>query len=197
MEISPSKENHLMFAKTTNGETWELLQKETLSEEEQELLLYTAYASAYHWSKVGTQLHSQRAEWLISRAHSKLNDGVATLTHARKCLALTNEENILDIIDLRETFGKNESEIKRVKGRIIGRDGKIRRMLEEFTDANISVYGHTISIIGDYDAIFIAREAIRMLLNGKQHSTVYRFLMRKKRERKKIEKTELWEKDIE
>ena len=113
-----------------------------------------------------------------------------------RAFALSKEENILDIIDLRETFGKNESEIKRVKGRIIGRDGKIRRMLEEFTEANISVYGHTISAIGDYGAIFIAREAVRMLLNGKQHSTVYKFLMRKKRERKKIEKTELWEKDI-
>jgi len=113
-----------------------------------------------------------------------------------RAFALTNEENVLDIIDLRETFGKNESEIKRVKGRIIGRDGKIRRMLEEFTETNISVYGHTISTIGDYDAIFFAREAVRMLLNGKQHSTVYKFLMRKRRERKKIEKTELWEKDI-
>jgi ribosomal RNA assembly protein len=111
-----------------------------------------------------------------------------------RAFALMNEEKLLEVIDLRETFGRNNGDIKRVKGRIIGRDGKTRRLLEEFTETNISIYGHTISTIGDYESIFFAREAIRMLLSGKQHSTVYKFLMRKRRERKKIQKTELWEK---
>ncbi len=114
-----------------------------------------------------------------------------------KAFALRNEETVLEILDLRETFSRNENDIRRIKGRVIGREGKIRRMLEEFTNANISIYGHTISIIGDYEAFFLAREAILMLIEGKQHSTVYKFLMRKKREMKKREKTELWHKPEE
>jgi len=105
---------------------------------------------------------------------------------------LRNEDDILTIIDLREIFGKNKSDIKRVKGRIIGKDGKTRRIIEESTETYISVYGHTVSIIGGVEGSRIAREAIDMLIRGSQHATVYRFLQRKRHELKKRE-LELWE----
>ncbi|MEM3623205.1 MAG: KH domain-containing protein [Candidatus Bathyarchaeia archaeon] len=104
-----------------------------------------------------------------------------------------DEEAILDVIDLRTIFGRSESDIKRVKGRIIGMNGKTRKIIEELTDANICVYGHTVSIIGNIDQTQAAREAIQMLINGSQHSTVYRFLHRKRRELKK-KMLELWKK---
>jgi len=105
-----------------------------------------------------------------------------------------DEDIVLDVIDLRETFGKNEREIARLKGRVIGREGKIRRLIEEMTDAKVSVYGHTISMLGEYETVTAAREAIEMLLKGKQHSTVYKLLRKIKRESKKRETLELWEK---
>ncbi|RJS85678.1 RNA-processing protein [Candidatus Bathyarchaeota archaeon] len=105
---------------------------------------------------------------------------------------LRNEDDMLTIIDLREIFGKNKSDIKRVKGRIIGRDGKTRRIIEESTETFISVYGHTVSIIGGIEESRIAKEAIEMLIRGSQHATVYRFLQRKRRELKKRD-LELWE----
>lgn len=105
---------------------------------------------------------------------------------------LRNEDDMLTIIDLREIFGKNKSDIKRVKGRIIGRDGKTRRIIEESTETFISVYGHTVSIIGGIEESRIAKEAIEMLVRGSQHATVYRFLQRKRRELKKRD-LELWE----
>jgi ribosomal RNA assembly protein len=107
-----------------------------------------------------------------------------------------DEEAILDVIDLRTIFGRSESDIKRIKGRIIGMNGKTRKIIEELTDANICVYGHTVSIIGNIDQAQAAREAIQMLINGSQHSTVYRFLHRKRRELKK-KMLELWEKPPE
>ncbi len=114
-----------------------------------------------------------------------------------KAFTIQDEDAVLEILNLRETFGRNENDIKRIKGRVIGREGKIRRMLEEFSNASISIYGHTISIIGNYETHSIAREAILMLLKGKQHSTVYKYLIRKRREMKKREKTELWDKSLE
>jgi ribosomal RNA assembly protein len=111
-----------------------------------------------------------------------------------KAFRLINDDDaILDIVDLRLVFGKSESDIKRVKGRIIGTDGKTRRLIEELTDSSIAVYGHTVSIIGNIDQTQIAREAIEMLVRGSLHATVYRFLHRKRRELKK-KKMELWEK---
>ena len=105
---------------------------------------------------------------------------------------LEDDEAVLGVIDLRETVGRSQSEMKRLKGRIIGKEGKTRRIIEELTETNVSVYGHTISVIGTMDQAEVAKEAIRMLIRGSLHGTVYRFLHRKRRELKK-KKMELWE----
>jgi len=107
-----------------------------------------------------------------------------------------DEDVLLEVIDLREIFGRSLSDLERIKGRIIGQEGKTRRIIEELTDADVSVYGHTVSIIADPDEMDIAREAIKMLLAGRQHSSVYRFLHRKRRELKK-KKLEIWQKPPE
>ena len=107
-----------------------------------------------------------------------------------------DQEAVLDILDLRAVFGKSEADIKRVKGRIIGMNGKTRAIIEELTDTNVAVYGHTVAIIGTIDQLQVAREAREMLIKGSMHGTVYRFLHRKRRELKK-KKLELWEKPPE
>jgi ribosomal RNA assembly protein len=107
-----------------------------------------------------------------------------------------DEDAILDVIDLRTVFGKSEADIKRVKGRIIGMNGKTRRLIEELTDTQVAVFGHTVSIIGTIEQAGVAREAVEMLVKGSMHSTVYRVLHRKRRDLKK-KSLELWEKPPE
>jgi len=107
-----------------------------------------------------------------------------------------DEDALLDVIDLRTVFGKSEADIKRVKGRIIGLNGKTRRLIEELTDTQVAVFGHTVSIIGTIEQAGVAREAVEMLVKGSMHSTVYRVLHRKRRELKK-KTLELWEKPPE
>lgn len=111
-----------------------------------------------------------------------------------RAMALVEDDVVLDVIDLRELFGKSESDINRVKGRVIGSEGKMRRLLEEMTEAKVSVYGSTIAMIGEFESVSAARQAIEMLLKGKQHSSVYKFLRRAKTESKKRKTLELWEK---
>jgi len=107
-----------------------------------------------------------------------------------------DEDVLMELIDLRAAFGKSEADLKRVKGRIIGLNGKTRRIIEELTDANVAVYGHTVGVIGTLEQVQVAREAIEMLVRGSMHSTVYRFLHRKRRELKK-NMFEIWEKPPE
>jgi ribosomal RNA assembly protein len=109
---------------------------------------------------------------------------------------IRDEEAVLDILDLRTVFGKSEADIIRVKGRIIGMNGKTRMIIEELTDTNIAVYGHTVGIIGTLEQAQVAREAIEMLIRGSMHATVYRFLQRKRRQLKK-KKLEIWKKPPE
>jgi len=109
-----------------------------------------------------------------------------------RAFRLFNEDTTLDIIDLHDFFGKNEAEIRRVDGRIIGREGKTRRILEELTGAAISVSGHTVSIIGGYEAVSMAKDALEKLIKGRQHGTVYKFLRRRRQEIKKEKALGLW-----
>jgi ribosomal RNA assembly protein len=106
---------------------------------------------------------------------------------------IRDEDAIFDLIDLRDTFGRSASDIKRVKGRIIGMNGKTRRLIEELSNADVVVYGHTVGIIGTFEQVNVARSAVHMLIDGSQHHTVYKFLQRKRSELKK-QMLELWEK---
>jgi len=109
---------------------------------------------------------------------------------------LNDEEAMLIVIDLRDFVGKSESDIKRLSGRIIGREGKTRRLIEELTETYVSVYGHTIAVIGAIEEAEIARQAIEMFIRGRLHTSVYRFLHAKRRKLKK-RKMELWKKPYE
>jgi len=104
-----------------------------------------------------------------------------------------NEDEIFDMIDLRLIFGRSESDIKRVKGRIIGANGKTRKLIEELTEADVVVYGHTVGLIGSFEQVDIAHNAVQMIVEGCQHHTVYNYLQKKRTELKK-QKLELWEK---
>jgi ribosomal RNA assembly protein len=109
---------------------------------------------------------------------------------------LRNDNDIFDVIDFRVVFGRSESDIKRIKGRIIGANGKTRKLIEELTDASVVVYGHTVGFIGTFEQVDAARNAVQMLIDGSQHHTVYRYLQRKRSEFKK-QRLELWEKPEE
>ncbi len=109
---------------------------------------------------------------------------------------IRNEDDIFDLIDLRVIFGRSESDIKRIKGRIIGAEGKTRKLIEELTEADVVVYGHTVGIIGSFSEADAARNAIQMIIEGCEHHTMYNYLQKKRTELKK-EKLQLWEKPEE
>jgi ribosomal RNA assembly protein len=104
---------------------------------------------------------------------------------------LAKENYDLNVIDLVDYVGDSKNAIARVKGRIIGKAGRSRALLEELTETEISVYGHTVAIIGNVEALGVAREAVMMLIRGRFHKTVWNFLYAYRRKMKK-ERGEIW-----
>ncbi|MAG60261.1 RNA-processing protein [archaeon] len=91
-------------------------------------------------------------------------------------LKLLKEEYSLEVIRLRDLVGGNQKQQERLKSRVIGREGKVRREIERLTRCEIAVYGKTISILGDSMDVTTCHRAISMLLGGAMHKTVYTFL---------------------
>ena len=126
----------------------------------------------------------------VLQARDILN-AVARGFSAERAFRLFDEDNYLEIIDIRDLIGRSEKALVRLKGRVIGEGGKTRRIIEETTGAYMSIYGKNIALIGIPEQLSVAREAIEMLLRGVPHSAVYRFLERKRRELKK-KAIEIW-----
>ena len=98
----------------------------------------------------------------------------------------------MHVIDLREFTGKSNSNVERIKGRIIGEGGRARRNMENLSGTHISVYGKTVSIIGDARKLRLAVDAISSISNGSMHGAVYSKLEAANRKEKE-DKMKLWE----
>lgn len=109
-----------------------------------------------------------------------------------RAFRLLEEDQILEVIDVRQYVGDKPNHLKRVLGRVIGEEGKARKILEELTGTYISVYEPYVAIIGDYETSNIAKKAIEMLIEGRMHSTVYRYVDREMFTLKRRRMTELW-----
>jgi ribosomal RNA assembly protein len=92
---------------------------------------------------------------------------------------LVNDSYSFDLIHLND-YNPHRSHQERLKGRVIGRDGKSRSLIEDYTDCNISVYGKTIGIIGRNENLLLAHKAIESLLEGSPHAFVYKWLEKQK-----------------
>jgi ribosomal RNA assembly protein len=98
----------------------------------------------------------------------------------RIALKILKEGYNFHLINLRE-YANTENGIRRIKARIIGKDGRIKSEIENATDSYISLYGHTVGIIGPIDSIEIAIQAINMIIEGAMHSTVLNYLAKERR----------------
>ena len=92
---------------------------------------------------------------------------------------LLKDDYMLEVIDIRRFVGDRKNALKRMRGRLIGEKGKARSHIEERTNTHISVYGHTVSIIGRAYNMVAAKEAVISLLKGSMHSTAYRTMEKK------------------
>ena len=109
-----------------------------------------------------------------------------------KAMRLLKGENTLHVINLREFGGKTPEQLERFKGRIIGNGGKARINMENLSNANITVYGKTVSIIGEPTQLKLAVDAIESLLSGSMHGRVYKKIEFARRQ-EKFARLQLWE----
>jgi ribosomal RNA assembly protein len=106
----------------------------------------------------------------------------------QNAVRLLDDDADFFVFDLYDYVGKKENHVRRLKSRIIGKEGKTKRVLEELTDSKISVYGHTVGIISDIMRMNILKKSIDMLITGSTHATVYRFIEAQMKELRRAER---------
>ena len=94
---------------------------------------------------------------------------------------LDDDMRMFETVDI-ERAARNDNDLRRKKGRLIGENGRTRELMEELTGANVVIYGSTFGVIGQPNEVDVARSAAEMLLDGAPHGSVYSFLERKRAE---------------
>lgn len=106
--------------------TWTLLRREDRTRDEDDELLYAAFASAFHWLKADGAAPENRArsEWQISRVYAVLGRGSEAARHAQRCLdhCLENGIGDWDLAFAYEALARAH--------RVAGEDEAYRRNLE-------------------------------------------------------------------
>lgn len=101
-----------------------------------------------------------------------------------RALQLLKDDHHLLLYDMREYVGKNPNQQRRIRSRLIGRNGRIRELIEEHSGSEVTIYGSTVVIIGDEDALPLAGQAVERLLQGAEHSSVLKHLEVERRKRR-------------
>ncbi|MCU0799652.1 MAG: KH domain-containing protein [Candidatus Thermoplasmatota archaeon] len=97
-------------------------------------------------------------------------------------LLLLKDDMYYEEFDIKDFSGKSRKRGEQVRSRLIGSDGRTRKLVEELTECLVSIKGNTVGIIGDLEGVKVASKAIELLLSGSEHSTVYSFMERKQRD---------------
>jgi hypothetical protein len=74
---------HRRFAAASNNRAWDL-SVQTRNAAEDEEMLNSAHAAAWHWAKVGTELNRMRATMLLAEVHALLGFGGSALAYAEE-----------------------------------------------------------------------------------------------------------------
>ena len=107
----------------------------------------------------------------------------------KAAIRLLDDDHFFELVDIRSFVGKRSNQQRRIRGRIIGSQGKIRKLIEGLTDTQITIYNSTVVLVGEEDGLSAARQAIEMLAGGAEHGTVLNFLERDRRRNRLVNRS--------
>lgn len=87
---------HKKLAIDNFNKTWDLIDLNNRTKEQDIEMIHTAHASLFHWMQIGTPLNFARGEWQVSRVYNLLGMGESALLHGHKSLDLCLANNIED-----------------------------------------------------------------------------------------------------
>lgn len=127
-------------------------------------------------------VHEEKAEdpFIAMRA-AEIVKAIGRGFSPEHAFSLTRDDHYFYIMNITDYAGKKPNHVRRIRARLIGTDGKTRKVLEDLSECHIAVRGNTVAIIGDEWGSDVARRAIDMLLSGSEHRTVYGYLEKMRR----------------
>ncbi len=96
--IVATEDQHRQIAISINNSTWNYITKPDRTANDDEAMIRSAYAAAYHWAFAAqrTDANEARAEWMLSRVHVISGHGETALRHAQRSMAVVTHVGLTD-----------------------------------------------------------------------------------------------------
>lgn len=91
-----SEQDPKQIAIATFNATWDYLDKDLRTAEENDLMVHAAHTSRYMWGQVGGPTEFERGDWQLSRVYASLGKGDEALHYAKHCLNVCMDNEIGD-----------------------------------------------------------------------------------------------------
>jgi len=111
-------------------------------------------------------------EYIAEKVIEALNYGF----EFKEAMLIKEEDFVLEIISIKDFTRRND--LIRIRARIIGKQGKAKKTLNELTKCFFQVKDNEVAILGDPEHIYNAQEAIKLIIKGSKHANVYKYLER-------------------
>jgi ribosomal RNA assembly protein len=115
-------------------------------------------------------------EYLAGQVIEALDMGFP-FSHA---LEIVTEDHMFEMINIKDHTKRRD--LERIRGRIIGTQGKTLQTLSELTECHLELKGNKVGLIGPPENIKIATEAIVSIIHGSKQANIYSFLERNRPE---------------
>jgi ribosomal RNA assembly protein len=89
-------------------------------------------------------------------------------------VSIKKENKLFEILNIKDYT--NKSNLERIRGRIIGKNGKALKTLSDLTNCNLELKNNEIGIIGEPENLKRTIEALIEIIQGSKHSNVYKGL---------------------
>jgi len=109
-------------------------------------------------------------EYTAKRVIDALNFGF----DFKDAILIKEEDYEFDLLNIKE-YAKNHN-LERIRGRLIGKNGKTKKTLSHLTKCTIEIKDNFIGIIGPAEQIYNAQQALISLIKGSKQSNVYAYL---------------------
>ena len=113
---------------------------------------------------------SELSEFLVEQIVRAIDFGF----YVEDALLLINQDFILEFVNIKENTRRNN--LKDVRSRVIGTEGRAKRTIENLTGAIMVVKVNEIAVIVDSEHLDSTIQSIKSLIQGSKHGNVFAYL---------------------
>lgn len=133
--------------------------------------------------KGGSPIH----EYIVS----EILEAIASGFDLETALLLRDEEFIFKKINLK-TYAHG-SRLEVVKGRIVGKEGRVKQVIQDLSECFICLADNNASIIGKAENAELASRALEAIIRGSKHANIFKLLEKSRARLKKLEQENIEE----